>query len=361
MHKQKLKQHKCIENRKKISKKIDFNSLEKAKARLTKQQHDRKREMQVVDKTTRYTEIEEGINAPEVQLFEQNAAHEAFRNMYFGQFKKVVDAADVLLEVLDARDPMGCRSTNLENYILKRGKRIILVLNKCDLIPHVEVIHGWVAFLRREFPVVIFKSSTDPARANYVPLGREHHAWRATDVSGVNDLLSLLNRYAAGSSLVVGVIGPPNAGKSSVINSLARRKCAGVASTPGFTKIMQEIEVTSHIRVLDCPGVVPSSGDLITPSMVLRNAIRVELLEDPITPVSVLLEHVPKAELVEAYHIETYGDADDFLSQVARSHGRLKKGGEPDLEAAAREVLMDWNHGRITYYTTPPKMDAFEV
>jgi nuclear GTP-binding protein len=180
---------------------------------------------------------------------------------------------------------------------------------------------------------------------------------QSTDYFGVADLISLLNKYSGGTSIVAGVFGPPNSGKSSVINSLSRRAAAGVAATPGYTKAMQEIEVTGRIRILDCPGVVPASGTEITPSMVLRNSIKVELLEDPVTPVAYILDRVPKEQLLSAYDVGTFADADDFLTQLAKKRGRLGKGGEPDLDAVARSVLGDWNRGRIRYFTIPPEGD----
>lgn len=352
--KEKKKQHKGLENRGKIRKEPNFSSLQKVKDRLSKQAEDRNKKMHQSATESRYAEIRQALaqqDAPDMPITEQSAAHEAYRTKYFAQFKKVVDASDVLLEVLDARDPMGCRAPKLESYILKRGKRLVLVLNKADLVP-VEVANKWLTYLRREFPTVLFKSTSNPSRATEVPL--HNGKWRSSDYFGVGDLIQLLNKYSGGTAVVAGVIGPPNAGKSSVINSLSRRAAAGVASTPGFTKTMQEIEVTGKIRILDCPGVVPASGADITPSMVLRNSIKVELLEDPIHPVAFIIERVPKEQLVEAYEIETFGDAEDFLSQLARKRGRVLKGGEPDLEGVARIVLQDWNKGRIRYFTLPP-------
>jgi nuclear GTP-binding protein len=354
---EKKKQHKSLENRGKIRKTADFCALQRVKDRLTKQVHDRHKELRQPPPEARYAEISEAIaqsDIPDVPLPERGAAHEAYRTSYFAQFRKVVDSADVLLEVLDARDPLGCRSPKLESYILKRGKRVILILNKADLVP-TEVSNRWLAHLRREFPAVLFKSTSNPTRAIEVPLhdGR----WRSNDYFGVAELISLLNKYSGGTAIVAGVFGPPNSGKSSVINSLSRRAAAGVAATPGYTKAMQEIEVTSRIRILDCPGVVPSSGAEITPSMVLRNSIKVELLEDPVTPVAYIIDRVPKEQLVSAYDIGTFADADDFLTQLARKRGRVGKGGEPDLDGVARMVLTDWNRGRIKYFTIPPSGD----
>lgn len=348
--KEKKKQHKDIKNRGKIKKDPDFNSLQKVKDALSKQLS---KHMQQTG-SDRYKEIEEAMSQPEVPIVEQTAAHEAYRNKYFSQFRKVVDSSDVLLEVLDARDPLGCRSKKLEDYIMNRGKRLVLILNKVDLVP-VEVCNKWLTFLRREFPTVLFKSSNNPTKANYVPI--HDGKWRSSDVFGIDELLKLLNKFSGGTTITAGVIGPPNAGKSSVINSLSRRAAAGVGATPGFTKTMQEIEVTSRIRILDCPGVVPSTGSEITPSMVLRNSIKIELLDDPIKPVSFILDKAPKEKLVEVYGISSFADADDFLSQLAIKRGRMLKGGQPDLESIARIVLEDWNKGRIKYFTIPPTAD----
>ena len=57
------------------------------------------------------------------------------RRAYIKELKKVVEAADVIIEVLDARDPEGCRSADLESQVLKRGKKLMLIINKMDLVP----------------------------------------------------------------------------------------------------------------------------------------------------------------------------------------------------------------------------------
>ncbi|EAY17766.1 hypothetical protein TVAG_015960 [Trichomonas vaginalis G3] len=343
---------------KKLRKEPDYKSLQRAKDALAKSAMNRKKEIAKHNAEERYAEVSQGLNAPEAPIIEQSAAHEAYRTTYFAQFKKVVDGADVLLEVLDARDPIGCRSKKLEDYILKRGKRIVLILNKADLVP-LEILNKWLVFLRREFPTIPFKSSSQPNKSVEVPL--HDGKYKGTDVFGIKELIKLLNQLAMGSSIVAGVFGPPNVGKSSVINSISRRAATGVASTPGFTKVMQEVEVTARIRILDCPGVVPSSGAEITPSMVLRNSIKIELLDDPVAPVSYILDKVPKEQLVEEYGIESYGTAEDFLSQLAVKRGKIQKGGEPDINGTARTILDDWNHGRIKYYTVPPEVDDTHV
>lgn len=70
----------------------------------------------------------------------------------------MIEAADVLIEVLDARDPEGCRSKELENQIVNANKKLLLVVNKIDLVPPKNA-RMWQWYLRREFPCILFKSN----------------------------------------------------------------------------------------------------------------------------------------------------------------------------------------------------------
>ena len=90
------------------------------------------------------------------------------------------------------------------------------------------------------------------------------------------------------TSITVGVVGFPNVGKSSVINSLKRAKVCGVGSTPGVTKVAQTIHLDKNINLLDCPGIVFSkptgNSKKDSVSVLLRSCVKVELLADPISP-----------------------------------------------------------------------------
>ena len=89
------------------------------------------------------------------------AAAASTRKAYYRELRKVMDEADILLEVLDVRDPLGCRARAVERQFLatQQKKRLVLVLNKIDLVPS-EAVRRWMNYLRREFPVVAFKAST---------------------------------------------------------------------------------------------------------------------------------------------------------------------------------------------------------
>lgn len=128
-------------------------------------------------------------------------------------------------------------------------KKIILVLNKIDLVPAGNA-DAWLTTLRREFATVLFKANTQNQNHNLSNASiykktltqREDLANDLTSSSkaiGADKLLELIKNYSKSegikTSVTVGVIGYPNVGKSSVINSLKRSKACGVSATPGFT------------------------------------------------------------------------------------------------------------------------------
>ena len=90
-----------------------------------------------------------------------NADKEQSLKSFYKEFKKVVEAADVIIEVLDARDPMGSRCIQVEEMIISSGtnKKLVLLLNKIDLVPK-ENVQAWLKYLRNQYPTVAFKSST---------------------------------------------------------------------------------------------------------------------------------------------------------------------------------------------------------
>lgn len=322
------------------------------------------------------------------------------------ELRKVIERSDVIIQVLDARDPEGTRSRWVEEEVRKRegeGKRLIAVVNKIDLVPR-SVLEAWLKHLRHSFPVLPFKSSTQSQRNNLgaskVPLPQASHgankgkttlggASTSTDTTnkdaflpalasslGAPVLIKLLKQYAQSrphQTLTVGIIGYPNVGKSSLINSLKRSRACAVAAMPGKTRVIQEVALDKGVKILDCPGVVLE--DFATSltgeergeegeaerrtrlgEVMLRNCVKVEEIEDPIAPVEAILRRVDPEIIRGIYSIPAYSSVTEFLVAIAFTRGRLGKGGIADLPAAATTVLRDWNAGRIPFYTSPPKI-----
>ena len=109
------------------------------------------------------------MHEEEAALSQKNgkADVENTKRAYYRELRKIVETADVVLVVLDARDPLGCRPVEVERYImnLDPNKRIVLVLNKIDLVPK-DNVTAWVKYLRRELPTVAMKCSTQQQKHN---------------------------------------------------------------------------------------------------------------------------------------------------------------------------------------------------
>nr|XP_046254383.1 nucleolar GTP-binding protein 2 [Scatophagus argus] len=257
----------------------------------------------------------------------------------WGELYKVIDSSDVIIQVLDARDPMGTRSKSIETYLKKEKpwKHLIFVLNKCDLIP-TWVTKRWVAVLSQEYPTLAFHASL-------------------TNSFGKGSLIQLLRQFGKlhtdKKQISVGFIGYPNVGKSSVINTLRSKKVCNVAPLAGETKVWQYITLMRRIFLIDCPGVVYPSEDSET-DIVLKGVVQVEKIRNPEEHIGAVLERAKPEYIQKTYRIPTWNSADDFLEKLAFRTGKLLKGGEPDLTTVSKMVLNDWQRGRIPFFVKPP-------
>lgn len=299
------------------------------------------------------------------------------RRAYLRELKKVIDQSDVILQVLDGRDPISTRmNRQQEDSILSHvHKRMVLVLNKIDLVPK-QIVSEWLSFLRKSHPTIAIKASSGGVvNSTSTTNNKKRKTDDETDTAvsstplGMDGLLQLLKNYARTtgvgsnkkqnkSTIVVGIVGYPNTGKSSIINALKRCRAVGVSARPGFTTCLQEVVLDTNVRLIDSPGVVFDDS-----STMLANCVDTESMDDPITPIVSLLQRANHNSLLLTYNIPTFTpptNVDLFLGLVAKSHGRVLKGGIPDKKAAARAVLRDWNSGKIPYYTVPPSAPESE-
>ncbi|KAJ9436480.1 Guanine nucleotide-binding protein-like 3-like protein [Diplonema papillatum] len=87
---------------------------------------------------------------------------------------------------------------------------------------------------------------------------------------------------------------------------------------------------------------------------VLRNALKIEQIADPVRPVELIVERCGLERLQLIYSLPACRDFDDFVGQIARKKGKLLRGAQPNVDEACKAVLKDWNDGRIHFYTSPP-------
>lgn len=297
-------------------------------------------------------ELAQSFEVPEVQThadyIEPIFAKGTSRRIY-GELYKVIDSSDVILHILDARDPLGTMCESVLEYMKKEKahKQVVLVINKCDLVPN-WVTARYIQHLTPRYPTIAFHASPN-------------HSF------GKGSLIQLLRQFSQLHSdkkqISVGFVGYPNVGKSSVINTLKSGKVCRVAPVPGETKVWQYITLTRRIYLIDCPGVVPTSANDSQTSTVLKGVLRVEALPVPSEHIPTLMSRVKPLYLSRTYGIalpdpddpSRSWDPEQFLDTLARMKGRLLKGGEPDVDGVAKIILSDWVRGRIPFFVPPPE------
>ncbi|KPM37440.1 Nucleolar GTP-binding protein 2 [Neonectria ditissima] len=272
-------------------------------------------------------------------VFDKGQSKRIWNELY-----KVMDSSDVVIHVLDARDPIGTRCKSVEKYLKEEAphKHLIFVLNKCDLVP-TSVAAAWVRRLSKEYPTLAFHASINNS-------------------FGKGSLIQLLRQFSSLHSdrkqISVGLIGGPNTGKSSIINTLLKKKVCTVAPIPGETKVWQYVALMKRIYLIDCPGVVPPSSTDTPTDLVLRGVVRVEKVEHPEQYIHALLGKVKQHHMEKTYELSGWTNHVEFLELLARKGGRLLRGGEPDLDGVAKMVLNDFMRGKIPWFTPAPPADV---
>ncbi|KAL6122078.1 hypothetical protein NUSPORA_00926 [Nucleospora cyclopteri] len=272
---------------------------------------------------------------------EKNSKEE--KNKVSGQSKriwnelyKVLDSSDVVIHVVDARDPLGTKCNQITEYLSKKKhKHLVFVLNKVDLVP-TSVTASWLRFLSKKHPAVAYHSNS-----------LENCYGRQNLLNIIRQLKSLYKK----KSMSIGFVGYPNCGKSSIINTLRNKKVCSVAPIPGQTKVWQYITLMKEVYLIDSPGIVPISN---MKEAILHGAMRVENITDADLYIYDLFKKVGEERIKKTYKLEFEG-MDEFYSKFAKRYGKMGKKAEPNIDLIAKTVLHDWLRGKISYYKEAPE------
>jgi ribosome biogenesis GTPase A len=242
--------------------------------------------------------------------------------------KEVIKKADILLEVVDARFPDETRNSEVEREIARSKKPFIIVINKCDLVSKKTLEKTKIRLLK--IAPTVFISSKDRFGTTML----RHKILETAAIKGRN--------------ILVGSVGYPNTGKSSVINTGRHR--AGTSSISGHTKGEQLVKAGSRIMFIDTPGVIPfdENDETILGLLAVKDATH---LKDPTGVAMKIIEKFcteNKTILESFYNVKIEEqDSCDVLELIGRQSNYLQKKGEVDEMRTAVRIINDWQKGLL--------------
>lgn len=247
---------------------------------------------------------------------------------------------NVIIELVDARVPLSSKNPDIDP--MANGKSRIILLNKCDLADS-SVTTRWKKYYEEKGFFVALVNSKNGKGVKQV---NEVIQSACKEKIERDRRRGILNRPIR--AMIVGI---PNVGKSTFINSFAGKSCTKTGNKPGVTKGKQWIRLNKNVELLDTPGILwPKFEDqTVGLRLAFIGSIKDELsnqYELCMLLMQYLGEHYPKA-IPDTYQIEPAENEVELLERVAKRRGCLKAGGEHDLDKAANYVIDDFRNGRL--------------
>ncbi|XP_025953327.2 large subunit GTPase 1 homolog isoform X1 [Dromaius novaehollandiae] len=438
------------------------------------------------DRTTRVEDLKQAERDSFLEWRRQLAHLEEEKNLiltpfernleFWRQLWRVIERSDIVVQIVDARNPLLFRCQDLENYVkeVSSDKENMILINKADLLSE-EQRAAWARFFETEGVKVVFWSALaeckrlageakgldtedvteDPGDSEYESSSQEdditqdsaegactdnafqtdngvlvsdddssdeyedceddeEDAWQTcsedegggkvnttapksmenrTDGAAVqcivqeqnrnirnfshlvqrNELLEIFKtmhngpRVKAGE-VNVGLVGYPNVGKSSTINTILGNKKVSVSATPGRTKHFQTLYVEPGLCLCDCPGLVMPSFISTKAEMICSGILPIDQMRDHVPPISLVCQHIPRNILEATYGINIIRPREDedpdrkpTAEELLTAHGCMRgfmtAHGQPDQPRSARYVLKDYVNGKLLYCHPPPGVD----
>ena len=330
------------------------------------------------------------------------------------QLWRVIERSDLVVQIVDARNPLLFRSEDLEKYVkeVDSRKNNLLLVNKADMMTLAQRQAWAYYFEKADINYRFFSASLAKARNEAletdledpedhikkdIPQGPEEatenereesdgEQWvneedlaedidHRTRILTVDELEALFLENAPRKEeegedpprkTQIGLVGYPNVGKSSTINALIGTKKVSVSSTPGKTKHFQTIHLSPEVILCDCPGLVFPNFATTKAELVCNGILPIDQLREFTGPTGLVAQRIPQSFFEALYGVKVHTrpieeggtsipTAEEILSAYATARGFATTGqGQPDQSRAARHVLKDYVNGKLLYCHPPP-------
>lgn len=254
--------------------------------------------------------------------------------------KENIKLIDLVIEVVDARIPMSSRNPDIDN--LAKNKARLILLNKSDLSDE-RLNAVWIDYFKSQGFFVLKINSRTGAGIKQI---------NATVAEACKEKIErdkkkgIMNRPVR--AMVVGI---PNVGKSTFINSYAGKACAKTGNKPGVTKGKQWIRLNKNIELLDTPGILWPKFDNqeVGKRLAMIGSMNDEVIhldELALDTIKYIMQAYPN-NLNERYGVDENQEALQIMKEIAAKRGCLKRGGMVDYEKAALIIMDDYRSGRL--------------
>ena len=256
------------------------------------------------------------------------------------QMQADIKLIDLVIELVDARIPLSSRNPDIDE--LGKNKYRLILMNKADLADKKKT-EKWSAYFKEKgFFVVSLDARTKNSMKTITDIVME----ACKEKIERDRKRGIKNRPVR--AMVVGI---PNVGKSTFINSYAGKACAKTGNKPGVTKGKQWIRLNKNVELLDTPGILwPKFEDqMVGLRLALIGSIKDEILnvdELAVELMKYLTVHYPGL-LNERYEVEEAQEITDMIYEVAKNRNCMLKGGEPDYSKAAALIIEDFRSGKL--------------
>ena len=262
---------------------------------------------------------------------------------YWDLIKRIILESDLVLEILDARLVELSRNEEAEKIVEEVGRPLIFVINKSDLVSK-NILKNQVRKLREKGRLV-FVSAKRPKDTKILLYAIK----KTFKEFGKGEINEPIQHRVTKADIVVGVIGYPNVGKSSIINALSHKKKAKVGKKPGTTHGIHWIRATKEIKLIDSPGVIPlSKEDEIRYGLI---GAKLDSLKNPQAVAYALIKlflKTNKKGFEKLYGIIIKEENPDYIiREIALKKRLFIKGGNLDENRVCFDIIRDWQQGRL--------------
>ena len=256
------------------------------------------------------------------------------------QMQEDIKLIDLVIELVDARIPLSSRNPDIDE--LGKNKYRLILMNKADLADK-EQTKKWAEYFKAKgFFVVSLDARTKNSMKSITDIVME----ACKEKIERDRKRGIKNRPVR--AMVVGI---PNVGKSTFINSYAGKACAKTGNKPGVTKGKQWIRLNKNVELLDTPGILwPKFEDqMVGLRLALIGSIKDEILNiDELAMELIKYLRVNYPGIInERYEVDESKELTDIILDIAKNRNCLLKGGEPDYSKAASLVIDDFRSGKM--------------